>query len=191
MTDGAIARPAVNGPLTRLRAAGVHFAQARDGASAVEFAMVAIPFLALLFGIIELAMIFLVSTSLDNATANASRTIRTGQLQVAGGASASTFKTTICNNLGWLSATCGANLNVDVRTYNNFNDITLSDPIVNKTFNAGALTFQPGGPEDIVVVRSYYQWTLFTPLLSGAVEKLNGGKTLLTSTMTFRNEPYS
>ena len=33
--------------------------------------------------------------------------------------------------------------------------------------------------------------TLFTPLLSGAVQKLNGGKTLLTSTMTFRNEPYS
>jgi Flp pilus assembly protein TadG len=145
----------------------------------------------LLFGIIELAMIFLVSTSLDNATANAARTIRTGQLQTAGGATATTFKTTICNNLGWLSSTCGSNLSVDVRTYAKFNDITLSDPIVNKTFNAAALTFQPGNPEDIVVVRAYYQWTLFTPLLSGAVQKLNGGNTLLTSTLAFRNEPYS
>lgn len=191
MTDGAIAPATANGPLARLRAAGRRFADARDGASAVEFAMVAIPFLALLFGIIELAMIFLVSTSLDNATANASRTIRTGQLQSTGTASAASFKTTICNNLGWLSSSCGGSLNVDVRTYSNFNDITLSDPIVNKSFNSAALTFEPGGPEDIVVVRSYYQWTLFTPLLSGAVQKLNGGKTLLTSTMTFRNEPYS
>jgi len=165
--------------------------RARDGATAVEFALVGLPFLALIFAIIELALIFLVSTSLDNATDNAARAIRTGQLQTKGGATATSFKTTICDNLGWLASTCGANLAVDVRTYANFNDISLSDPIVNKTFDAGALTFSPGNPEDIVVVRAYYQWTLFTPLLSGAVEKLSGGKTLLTSTLAFRNEPYS
>ncbi len=177
--------------LNRLRACGRRFRQDRDGATAVEFALVALPFLALLFGIIELAMIFLVSTSLDNATATAARTIRTGQLQGAGGATSTSFRNSICTNLGWLSSTCGANLNVDVRTYNNFNDIVLTDPVVNQTINVGSLTFQPGGPEDIVVVRAYYQWALFTPLLSMAVQKLSGGKALLTSTLTFRNEPYS
>ena len=47
-----------------------------------------------------------------------------------------------------------------------------------------------GGPGDIVVVRAYYQWGLFTPLMNQALETLSGGKTLITSTATFRNEPY-
>ena len=91
----------------------------------------------------------------------------------------------------WLSADCSNNLNIDVRTYSTFGAIALSDPIVNKTLNTSTLAFAPGGPESIVVVRAYYQWTLFTPLLSMAVQKLNGGKTLVTSTITFRNEPYT
>lgn len=178
-------------PLARAHAVVRRFSGSEDGATAVEFAMIALPFFALIFGILELALIFILSTSLDNATATASRTIRTGQLQSGGSATAAAFKTQICNRMGWLTSQCSSNLFVDVRTYAKFNDITLSTPITNKTFNAAALTFTPGLPEDIVVVRAYYQWTLFTPLLSRAVERLNGGKTLVTSTVAFRNEPYS
>ncbi len=56
-------------------------------------ALIATPFFLLLFGIVELGMIFLVASSLENATAEAARTIRTGEMQTAGGATASTFKT--------------------------------------------------------------------------------------------------
>lgn len=177
-------------PLARSRAAARRLAGAEGGATAVEFAMIALPFFALLFGIIELALIFLLSSSLDNANANASRTIRTGQLQTASG-TASSFKGAICNGLGWLSSQCSSRLAVDVRVYNTFNSIALTDPITGKNFDPSKVDFKPGGPEDIVVVRAYYQWTLFTPLLSKAVQKLNGGKTLVTSTVAFRNEPYS
>ena len=65
------------------------FAKTRRGSAAVEFAMVALPFLALIFGILELSMIYLVSTTLENATADTARKIRTGELQTAGGATAS------------------------------------------------------------------------------------------------------
>ena len=55
--------------------------------------------------------------------------------------------------------------------------------------NAGQTTFDTGGPSQIVLVRAYYPWKLYVPLASGALDK-TGGKTLLTSITTFRNEPY-
>jgi Flp pilus assembly protein TadG len=166
------------------------FARAKSGAAAVEMALVATPFIALLFGIIELGMIFLVSSSLENATSQAARTIRTGEFQNGGTTTVAAFKTAICNNFGWLQADCSANLAVDVRTFTTFQSVTAPQPLTNKTFNAAALVFNPGGPGDIVVVRAYYQWPLIAPMMSQALESVNGGKNLITTTATFRNEPY-
>ena len=166
------------------------FARATEGVAAVEMAMVATPFFALLFGIIELGLIFLVSSSLENATAQAARTIRTGEFQTGGTTTAGAFKTAICNNFGWLQSDCATNLSVDVRTFTTFSSVTAPQPVSNKTFNQAALTFNPGGPGDIVVVRAYYQWPLIAPLMSQSLETLNGGTNLITTTATFRNEPY-
>lgn len=178
------------GRRARLRALTLRFARATGGATAVEMGLIAMPFLALMFGIIELALIFLVSASLENATDEAARTIRTGQLQTGAAATAATFKTSICNNLGWLQGDCGANLYVDVETFPTFAAVIAPQAVVNKTFNPAALVFNPGGPGNIVVVRAYYQWTLVAPLMSQALVQLGGGKTLITSTAAFRNEPY-
>ena len=52
-----------------------------DGFTAVEFAMVIGPFLALLFAIMEVALVYFATFSLENATEQASRLIRTGQAQ--------------------------------------------------------------------------------------------------------------
>ena len=180
--NGAIPR----GPTTLIG----RFARNTRGAAAVELALVATPFFALLFGIIELALIFLVSSSLENATMQAARTIRTGQLQSGGAATSAAFKTAICNNFGWLQSDCSANLSVDVRTFATFQSVTAPQPVSGGVFNPAGLTFTPGGPTDIVVVRAYYQWPLIAPLMSQALQQLNGGKVLITSTATFRNEPY-
>jgi len=56
------------------------FARAQRGAMAVEFAIVAFPFLLLLFGIVELALVFIVSMTLETATGDAARMIRTGKI---------------------------------------------------------------------------------------------------------------
>jgi Flp pilus assembly protein TadG len=167
------------------------FVKADSGAAAVEMALVAMPFFMLLFGIVELALIFLVSSSLENATQQAARTIRTGAFQNGGAANAAAFKTTICNKFGWLQSDCSTNLYVDVRTYQNFSSIGAPQPVQNGVFNPNALTCNPGTPGDIEVVRAYYQWPLIAPLMSQALQQLNGGKTLITSTATFRNEPYT
>lgn len=165
------------------------FVAARRGATAVEFAMVATPFLALMFGVLELGLVFMVSTTLDNATEAAARTIRTGQLQTAGG-SANTFKTAVCNNMTWLGSSCSGKLTVDVRTFPKFADVSMSNPVTNGAIDASKTNFTPGGGEDIVVVRAYYEWTLITPMLNAGLANLGGTKRLVYSTVTFRNEPY-
>ena len=167
------------------------FRLARRGAAAVEFAMLAFPFFGLLCGIIEIGMIFVVATTLEDATNNAARQIRTGQTQASASPTQTNFIGIICGNLSWLGSNCSTNLNVDVRTFSQFSSVAAPQPVVNGVFTPSALTFNPGGPCDIVVVRSYYQWTLFTPMMNQALQTISGGKTLITSAATFRNEPYA
>jgi Flp pilus assembly protein TadG len=168
------------------------FRRASDGSAAVEFALVAAPFFFMLFAMIELAIVFNISTLLDDGVRAASRRIRTGQLQSAGGASMSTFKSDVCARMVWLQDHCNSHLSLDVRTYPQWASANPPNPVeANGTFNQGSLTFTPGGPEDIVMVRAYYRWTLFTPFLSQALSKLSGNEAVIYSTSAFRNEPYN
>ena len=183
-------------PTRNTRLAGLigRFARHQRGAAAVEFALVAAPFLALLFGIIELGLMFMGSVTLDNATQAAARQVRTGQVVSPATPdgkekSKTAFKDSICNGMGWMKSDCLQNLVVDVRTFTQFNDVSYNNPIQKGAFNPGQTTFETGGPSQIVLVRAYYPWKLYVPLASGALEK-TAGKTLLTSITTFRNEPY-
>jgi Flp pilus assembly protein TadG len=169
------------------------FAATRRGSAAVEFAMVALPFLALIFGIVEISMYYLVSTTLENATSDAARQIRTGQLQGAGltaAQSQSNFSAAICSEMAWLGS-CSSHLNVDVRTFASFSSITQTSPIKSGAVDPTQLQFQMGSAGNIVLVRAFYSWTLFTPQLDGMTANLSGGSTLITAATSFKNEPYS
>lgn len=176
-------------PIAALR----RFVRAQRGATAVEFAIIALPFLVLLFGIIELGMVFLVSTTLSNATDAAARQIRTGEFQTSGSSSKVDFKTLVCAKMTWLQQSCGSNLAVDVQTFNTFQDLSTTGPTNAQTFNPNTTCFTTGNPGDIVLVRTYYTWTIFTPLLNAALVNMgNGsGKRLINATTSFRNEPWS
>lgn len=176
--------------LGRFRRLAASFAEGRRGAAAVEFALVSIPFFALIFGIIEVGLIYFISVALENATDGAAREIRTGQLQNQGGATVASFKTLICSQLGWLGSNCTSNLSVQVQTFSTFSSVTQTSPIVGGAINQNNLLFTLGGPGDIVLVQAFYQWTVLAPALDNLSTPLSGGKTLLTSTAVFRNEPY-
>lgn len=180
--------PAWRGTSRRL----LGFGEARGGATAVEFAMVGIPFLAMIFGLIELGMIFLISSSLENATNNVARTIRTGQLQNGGAASATTFKTAICNGMSWMTTQCQSSLQVDVEPFANFQGTNNQGaPITNGQFNTANLKFSCGAPGSIVLVRAFYTWTLIAPGFDAALQRLSSGATVITAAAAFRNEPYT
>lgn len=180
----------ISHPGRRLR----DFGRDRSGTAAIEFAFVAGPFLFMIFAVIELALVFLLSTSLDAASDSASRRIRTGQFQSAS-QTAANFKTEVCNSMTWLSANCSAALSVDVRTYTQYNQVQPHDPVKivdgKKVFDDAAIQFATAiPPTTIVVVRSYYKWPLLTPFLNQSLSKLDGGVALLSSTQTFQTEPY-
>lgn len=184
-------------PLLRARSFLVRFGSARRGATAVEFAFVALPFLTLLFAVLELGLVFLVSTTLQNAADAAGRKIRTGELQNSGGTRA-TFKSAICADMAWLGSDCANNLKVEVQKYANFDAMMNTDAAGNKYVRGPTITngevqdgaWEPGGAEDIILVRAYYTWTLFTPLLNSGLPNLGDNKRLISTTVTFRNEPW-
>src|SRR5580692_3837368 len=90
------------------------FRDNHTGASAVEFAIVAPLFLALLFAIIETALMFFAGQVLETMTQDAARMILTGQAQTAN-YQQTDFKTYVCNQIPALFS-C-ANLIVNVQSF--------------------------------------------------------------------------
>jgi len=173
-------------------AALARFARAQRGAIAVEFALIALPFLILLFGVIELGMVLMASTTLDTAMEFSTRNIRTGVFQTSGTVSNNAFKTMVCNNMSWLKSDCASKLTVESETFNDFAGVAGSNSSNPNTFDPNTpKCWSVGKPGDIVLVRAYYEWKLFTPLLDRSLQNRGDGKRLLVSTSAFRNEPYS
>jgi Flp pilus assembly protein TadG len=163
----------------------------RAGATAVEFAFVALPFFMLLIGVIQLGMLIITFTTLDSATAAASRLILTGQMQQSGTASASALETAVCDDMGWLSSSrCAAGVLVDVRTFSSFSSISASPPVSNGALDPSQTQFDPGSPCSIVLVRVYYPYTLVAPLLEPGLPNLGSSQVLVTASQVFRNENY-
>lgn len=167
----------------RLRA----FPREQRGVAAVEFALIATPFFALLFGIIQVAMLFFVSTVLEHAAQEAARDIRTGEIQK--GAGEAQFRDVACDTLGMLLS-CD-DLYYDVRVYDDFASANPSSPIQDEEYDPDEFKFEAGGEDDIVVVRLFYEWTLPAPFFGGrAMANLANGNRLLVATVALRNEPF-
>ena len=164
------------------------FARQQDGAAAVEFAMVAAPFLALTFAILETAFVFFAGQTLEAAAADSARLIMTGQAQTAGYSQAA-FKSAVCARIYGLFD-CANGVYVNVKSYSSFGSISTASPVVSGNLDTSNMTYTPGGPGCIVVVSLYYQWPVYVTMLGDNLTNLNGGKRLLVATSVFRNEPY-
>jgi Flp pilus assembly protein TadG len=182
--------------LTMFAAAGprrsmlARFFRRRDGSAAVEFAMVSLPFLGLVFAIVQTAIIFMAQQQLETATEQAGRLLLTGQAQ-NGGWTQAQFTTKVCAQI-YALFNCNKVM-VDVQTATAFTSANTGAPTL--TFNtSGAVTntwaYQPGNPGDIVVMRVMYQWPLVKGPLSFNLSNLSNGDRLLIATAVFRNEPF-
>jgi Flp pilus assembly protein TadG len=164
------------------------FLRRKDGAAAVEFAMVAAPFLALVFAILETSIVFFAGQTLETAAADSARLIMTGQAQ-SQGLSQAQFKTEVCKRIAGLFD-CSSGIQVDVRTYTSFGSINNSKPIDANGNLTVTPTYAPGGPGDIVVVRLLYKWPVYVSLLGLNLSDMSGNKRLIMATAAFRNEPF-
>lgn len=162
-------------------------------ATAVEFALVATPFLFLMGAIFELAILFLAGQVLDTATADAARLIRTGQAQQAA-MTATQFKTQVCNRL-YVLFDCN-NVYVESKVYSSFGSIgSLSNYTAYRdadgNFDPTKVTsYQPGNGSAIVVVRVFYNYPVLFKKMLWDETSTPGGKILITGVAAFRNEPF-
>ena len=175
------------------------FKKNEDGATAIEFALVALPFFALIFGIMELAVVFFINSALVQATSEAGRILRVGNFQACGGADQ--FKAIVCSNMNGLG-NCWKNVRIDVVEGDSFKTITL--PVIppveeedeTKT-GQDAIPQTPNGvfntntSGDTMVVRSvlYYRLAL-PPLLTRLDNPPGSGVRTIVATTAFRNEPF-
>jgi Flp pilus assembly protein TadG len=156
----------------------------RDGTTALEFAMIATPLFWLLFGMAEFGAISMAQTTLDSAVFETARKIRTGEAQ-AGGMTQAEFKEEICAGINEIMQMDCDLIWADVKKYDNFGGINTEISV-----DGSGLSFTPGGPDEIVLVRVYYQWEIFTPMFSAILANTSGEKRILVSSMLFRNEPF-
>jgi Flp pilus assembly protein TadG len=163
------------------------FVRRQDGAAAVEFGMVALPFFMLTFAILETALVFFAGQTLQAAASNSARLIMTGQAQQSN-YTASDFKNSVCSNI-YALFNCSTGIAVDVKTYSTFGSVNTTPPVTNGQFDSSKTGFTLGGPGCIQVVTLYYQWPIYIPMLD--LSTLNGNNRLLQATSVFKNEPYS
>ena len=159
----------------------------RSGAVALEFALLAAPFLALLIAILETILVIFAQQVLQTAATNASRLVMTGQAQTQG-MTASQFQQNVCNNTASLFTCSG--IYVNVQKFSSFSSVTQPSPLSGGNFNPAAMNYAIGGPGDIELVQVFYQWPVILAPLGFNLTNMNGNYRLLVGTAVFRNEPY-
>ena len=158
------------------------------GAAAVEFALLIIPLLFLLMGIMEVSMQYFVSGALDAAVQRTARLIRTGQAQ-SQNMTISDIRGEMCSDILNLFD-CTSNSYILVDTLDNLVAPTYALPVEANGDFISTATFELGNGHSYVMVRGYFQ---FAPLFNvfGALSPgLSNGKRLLVASALFRNEPF-
>jgi len=173
---------------SRLAMCAHGFVRGQDGAAAVEFALVATPFLALIFAIMETALVFFAGQTLEAAASDSARLIMTGQAQTGGYDNASGFKQKVCARTSGLFD-CNK-IQVDVKKYTSFGSYSQTDPVTNGQLDTTKLGYDASVAGDIVVVTLYYPWPVYVSLLGNNLANLSDGYRLLVATAVFRNEPF-
>src|ERR1700761_2902024 len=140
------------------RKLAAHFGAARQGTTAVEFALIAPAFIALLIAVLQTAVFLFAQSSLQTAAVQAGRLFMTGQAQTV---SQSSFKTQICQNYLPPVFVCNS-LIVVVQAYSSFASANTGAPALYNSQGQAVSTwaYTPGSPGQIMVVQLVYPWSV-------------------------------
>jgi pilus assembly protein Flp/PilA len=173
------------------------FRRDERGVTAIEFGMVATPFIALLFAIIETALALWATQVLDTGVTNASRRVYTGQFQQGNikdkdnkAELARKFKEEVCNNVKAL-LNC-AKMTIDVREAGAFGGAPPQSPLTDGAIDPAKFgTYEHPGANRVVVVRVAVEYPVFVSLLNPNQANLSNGNRLLMASTAFRTEPFA
>lgn len=178
------------------RACARPFARNQHGAVAVEFALLALPFFAIIGAILETSIFFLSSQILDSAVDNSVRLLRTGQAQTQN-YTIDTFRTSICDRLYGMFD-CDENskkLHIEVDTTTSFANANFGYPLETDS-ETGEVDwtdteiYTPGIGSEIVTVRVYYKWPIVLDIMGFNLSNTGDGHRLMAAVRVFKNEPF-
>ena len=181
-----------------LRRLARRFRRDKTGATAVEFSLIGVPFLATIFAIFELAYVSFESEQLSAGVFAGARAMLTGRAQALNISTASQFVSTyLCapgSRLVPSNFDC-SKLVVDLRPAASFVGNNLSNDLYKATDNK----YCPGAPGQIVVMRVAYPLRAIFPLdlmnpQTGVVSDVPGQSGMfhiLVGQAVFQGEPYT
>lgn len=161
------------------------FNRAEEGATAIEFALVAAPLFFLIGCILEIGIMLFTEYALQNAVQEAGRLVRTAQAT-----SSSAFTSAICDEAPNLQ-NCPASIGFRVDNAATFTDLEAVVPGLLTIEPGTTLVFNPGAPKSAVAVNVTYDWTFIFPFLQPLSNIPAGNARRLRGTAVFQNEPAS
>lgn len=165
------------------------FARDNGGATAVEFALVAAPFLALIIALVQTFMVFFAQQMLESVVRQSARLVMTGQVQSAQ-MSQAVFKQKVCDQIVILF-NCNS-LMVDMQVATSWTSANTGMPSLTYDGSgkvSNSWQYNPGNAGDIVVLRVMYEWPVVLGPLGFNLSNLSNGNRLIMSSAAFQNEP--
>jgi Flp pilus assembly protein TadG len=168
---------------------GRRFLADTKGATAIEFAVLALPFSVMLFVILESCISFAGSQVLANAADDVARQLRTGQIRTIDETS---LKQKVCDQIKIIVASNCPGLYVDLRNFTSFASAeTVKKYILSEDLNKNDFYVNLGGPQTINMLRLYYKWPLVTDNISELLQNGKEGKTVHFAAVIWQNEPFN
>lgn len=157
-----------------------------NGATAVEFAMIAFPFFLLIFAIIEASLLFFAGQYIETAVDDTMRLFRTGQLDST--TSEAEFRAALCERIVVMFDCDGIRTYVEVaQAFEDLNDPPEPDPT---SGDRPANQFVPGCSRCIMQISASYEWPIFTNFAAPLAYN-SGNYALLSVVAVSKTEPYS
>jgi hypothetical protein len=181
--------------LMRRRLPASRLARNEDGSAAIEFALVSLPFLLFVLGLLGMGLYFLASTSLEYGVEAAARKLRTGEAE-KGNMTVDKFRELVCEKAG--SYIDCDKVNTIVQHATSWSGITpqaCTDRNGNRVGSTGSsgelINKYSGSASEVVLVTVCYEWDLaqhfkFLKLGSGD----GTGPAIIQAATAFKSEPY-
>lgn len=173
------------------------FGRDARGATAVEFALVALPFLALVGGVFEMGIGAWAQATLQQAVTDSARQIYTGKFQLANAAEKDSaklltkFRELLCEEArqtGVVFFDCST-VQVSITKATKFADASFTSPSSGTGWNPNFSSYSCGGGGAYMVVQAAVEFPVFFTLY-GPGAPMSGNKRLLQAAAVFKVEPY-
>lgn len=161
----------------------------RRGATAIEFALVAVPFVMIVVAIIEISVMYAANSVMLGATQDAVRAVRTGQIQAISDPDEadSFFRAQLCNHIPIRLVDCNA-IQFRVEVLESFANADMDIELDEEGNLDDDADY--GEEEDVVMVTVLYYHPMISPMTAAFFANAPNNTRLLTGAFVFQTEPY-